>query len=560
MNLAVGSYFEMHTTLIGWMMYDLVWEALSVTGIVFLPLGWILFRNWRDASSNANNTPATGLSLRRNLWDIMIAALVILLAATPAIIVKPGQISYTPTPSIVEPDPVKATADNDPSTYAKQFGAVDVSGGVRMPIWWALVSQVSSGITSAVLFNLPSSGDLAAARVQMQAARITDPDVSQELSHFIDACYIPAISKLKRMVREQGYTPALKARITKYGPHDIEWIGSHVFMETEGLYKPCGDVDTCHDSLQANLPVKGWSYMESRDHYGELDQSLDTPGRPWCDEWWNGAGGDGLRDKLLAQAEQNGADDLWRNLQSFLAEHGLGDADKIKDATIKNLLDNSRPGKVPVEYQYANHSGANAGFFDNVVDKATTIAGTLGAAFKAAETGITMKVVRQALPYIKAIILMGIIIVLPFMLIMGAYSLDMVFTASVIFFTVYFLSALWGIAQVIDDYATLGMFPDAAGLIAYMLYDTAATAATAGQVDLGGFSAATQAMILSMLSVMTYIGLPAIWMFMMTWVGIKAGHSVDKIMTSTTSPAQSTGSAGASAGGKIAKGGLSRRT
>ena len=45
--MTVDSYLELFTTLFGWTFYNILWDVLVGTGIVFLPFLGILIDNWR---------------------------------------------------------------------------------------------------------------------------------------------------------------------------------------------------------------------------------------------------------------------------------------------------------------------------------------------------------------------------------------------------------------------------------------------------------------------------------------------------------------------------------
>ena len=63
--MTVDSYLELFTTLFGWRFYDILWDVLVGTGIVFLPFLGILIDNWREPAEGGEFGTVTGLSLRR---------------------------------------------------------------------------------------------------------------------------------------------------------------------------------------------------------------------------------------------------------------------------------------------------------------------------------------------------------------------------------------------------------------------------------------------------------------------------------------------------------------
>ena len=104
--MTVDSYLELFTTLFGWTFYNILWDVLVGTGIVFLPFLGILIDNWREPAEGGEFGTVTGLSLRRMELDLFIALLVVVLAGQPAALtpLNAGTLSYTPPPTLINSD------------------------------------------------------------------------------------------------------------------------------------------------------------------------------------------------------------------------------------------------------------------------------------------------------------------------------------------------------------------------------------------------------------------------------------------------------------------------
>ena len=105
--MSVDSYLELFTTLFGWTFYNVLWDVLVGTGIVYLPFLGILIDNWREPAQGGEFGTVTGLSLRRMELDLFIALLVVVLAGQPAALtpLNAGTLSYTPPPTLTNPAP-----------------------------------------------------------------------------------------------------------------------------------------------------------------------------------------------------------------------------------------------------------------------------------------------------------------------------------------------------------------------------------------------------------------------------------------------------------------------
>ena len=96
MTLGVQSYPELYTTLLGWQMYDEIWDLLSQTGLAFLPFIGIVLRNITHPYTSQETKDAGSTSLRRMEVDFISALLFIFFAVSPALTLAPSVLYYTP--------------------------------------------------------------------------------------------------------------------------------------------------------------------------------------------------------------------------------------------------------------------------------------------------------------------------------------------------------------------------------------------------------------------------------------------------------------------------------
>ena len=55
----VASYLELHTTLLGWMLYNVIFGILWETGLLMLPLLWMLVAQQREIPGRGEGRAAT---------------------------------------------------------------------------------------------------------------------------------------------------------------------------------------------------------------------------------------------------------------------------------------------------------------------------------------------------------------------------------------------------------------------------------------------------------------------------------------------------------------------
>jgi hypothetical protein len=521
--MTVDSYLELFTTLFGWTFYNILWDVLVGTGIVFLPFLGILIDNWREPAEGGEFGTVTGLSLRRMELDLFIALLVVVLAGQPAALtpLNAGTLSYTPPPTLINPTPTTATVTASQSTY----GSAGFSGSpatVNIPVWWYGVLSMTSGFNHAVVEGLPSAPDMRTFEQQARLATIADPRLRQEVSEFFSQCYIPARSKYQA---ERPSTAAVNALLTTYGPDDPDWLGSHVYRDTPGFY----------DTLRPSQQIAGWLYSAARDT--EYDTAAPPPwGKPYCKQWWEDPA-IGLRTKLVTEADKTSAgfSGLVVAVAPALA------SEKQNDAVAKTVLTNAPP--TWSNNDLVAHNTGSTGWLstaENAVKGGLAAGGVLTAS---ALFSVTMTAVLQALPMVQAILLLGMYALLPMVVVLSRYSIAMMVIGAMAIFTVKFWSVLWYLALWVDQNLIRSMYPDVNTFLQIF--------ANPGEHD-------TKRMLLNMITTSLYMGLPLLWSGMMAWVGVNVGRSIETATNPLRRPAQDAGQRGGAIGKSALQKGVRR--
>ena len=511
--MSVDSYLELFTTLFGWAFYGILWDVLVGTGIVFLPFLGILIDNWREPAEGGEFGTVTGLSLRRMEIELFLALLVVVLAGQPAALtaLNASTLSYTPPPTLTNPDPASATIAAPQSSY----GNIGFSGSpatVNLPIWWFAVLAASSGINHAVIEGLPTAADMRTYEQQARLATIADPRLRQEVSQFFSECYIPARSKYQA---EKPIWPAIVDLLEDYGADDPDWLGSHVYRETPGYY----------DTFRATTPITGWSYVPARDT--EYDAAAPPEsGRPHCDEWW-ADDQIGLRQKLVAEADftSGGLSGLIITIAPFLA------GENQYDAVAKVVLTNAPPSWS--NNDLVAYNSGSSGFFSYAEHFIKGGLATGGVITASALFSVTMTAILQGLPMVQAVLLLGMYALLPLFVVLSRYSLSMLVIGAMAIFTVKFWTVLWYLALWVDQNLILSMYPDVN--VFFQIF------ANPGEHD-------SKRMLLNMITMSLYLGLPLLWSGMMAWAGIHVGRVIDASVTPLKAPAREAGVHGGNIG------------
>ena len=517
----VDSYLELFTTLFGWAFYEVLWDVLVGTGIVYLPFLGILIDNWREPAQGGEFGTVTALSLRRMEIDLFLALSVVVLAGQPSSLtaLDAGTLQYTPPPTLMDQNPDSATISAPNSTFGNS-GFIGSPSTVNLPIWWYAVIAASSGINHAIIEGLPSAADLRAYEQQARLATIADPLLRAEVSQFFSDCFVPARS------RYQGgelRSNAVAAILAEYGPDDPDWLGSHVYRDLSGYY----------DRYRAGSPVAGWPFDAMRDTEYDPNNPPDW-GRPYCDAWW-GDDDIGLRQKLIAEADATSG-----GLSGLIVAIAPGLASEHQyDAVARAVLANA-----PESWSNNDLVGYNTGTsgFTGFAEQTAKVGLASGGIVVASVFfSVTMAAILHGLPMVQAVLLLGIYALLPLFVVLSRYSLSVLMTGALAVFTVKFWSVLWYLALWVDQNLILSMYPDVSVFLQIF--------ANPGEHDI-------KRMLLNMITTSLYLGLPLLWSAMMGWTGIHVGRSIATAASPLTRPAESAGrhggQIGSAAAGKVA--------
>ena len=71
--METGSYLELALTLYGWQVSNRIAELLVASGLIYIPLLWLVMRNWSQPIRSQEAKAAAPVSMRRMEQDMLIA-------------------------------------------------------------------------------------------------------------------------------------------------------------------------------------------------------------------------------------------------------------------------------------------------------------------------------------------------------------------------------------------------------------------------------------------------------------------------------------------------------
>ena len=456
MTLFTTDYLEYYLTLVSWIVNNGIWAVLVSSGVFALPFVAIIVQEWLKARAEGADEGNKGvLSAARIENRVFVAIVVVMFAGIPFIDVDLNTIQYDSSRSaqcqVSVPQPSN-------TGWSQSFSTIN-NQSAKVPVWWAFMHTLSRAVTGASVAAIPCGTDLRQMRMEIDATRIDDPVLAQEVADFSRDCYGAARAKLF-MQRPQ---------LDEQQMHDVTWIGSRFFTDTNGYY----------DTYRSSTPREDWPYDSTRD--AGLAQVASGGGYPTCRQWWSD-GSNGLRARLLGQVDPS----LLNRLAGVYTDYG-GQIDKT---------------------------------LPNIVTRAT---GDVGMAVGAIAAFPAMDVARQALPMVLALLKMALVICIPLVLVVGTYDLKTVVTVSVVQFALFFTDFWFQLARWIDSTILDALYGWGFGWNRpHTNFD-----------PLVGLNNAFGDMLLMFVTGTMFIVLPTFWIMALAWAGVRAGNVLQGLAGAT---------------------------
>lgn len=537
--MQLDSYLEIFTTMYGWAFANIIGAVVAGTGLVIVPFAVIIFQSWREAKEDGIYSGGVLSLLERAQLRLLIALFVmsVCFATTPLTSLR--DLRYTPMPGVVEPAPQEGSLAGgtgsgfDDAMRDASDGSMSTTGDLSyVPAWWFSVMAISSGVNNAVRRGVASSTatDIRVIGDMAKTATIEDPKTLNAVQRFYSECFVPARSKYLAMNKDD-LTPASQALLDpankRFGPHDVDWPGSHVFRTEPGFYS----------AMRSYNPVGGFAidFARDTDYYNPSSGAEPPPagvvanpawGRPTCEQWWSD-GTNGVRAKMTDQASSLG--------KAMVAANPLNwfDSEQRVDSYARLGIAKAKPTFVDQDRVAGTSYDTTSGLLRLIGGAASTIG--VGAGVLA--TNFVFTPLITALPMMQALVLMAIYMFLPLVVLLSGFSLRAMFYGAVAIFTVKLWAAMWFIAQWIDAHMIEAMYPGLQGNVFLQEFTHIAQGSPQGY----------KRMVLNILMMTMFIGLPLIWTAMMGWIGVRVGGQLTNFAKETEGGAKQAGKISSSA-------------
>lgn len=493
MTLYTTDYLEYYLTLVSWIVHNGVWAVLVASGVFAIPFLAIVIQEWLKARAEGADEGNKGLlSAARIENRVFVAIVVIMFAGIPFIDVDFSTLQFDRSRStqcqVNVPEPSE-------TGWSQSFSTIN-NQSAKVPVWWFFMHAISRAITGASVAAIPCGTDLRQMRMDVDATRIDDPVLAQEVADFSQNCYGPARARLFMS----------RPDLDEEQMHDVTWIGSRYFVDTPGFY----------DTYRARTPREGWPYDATRD--AGLAEVPSGAGYPTCRQWW--ADGNGLRARLLDQVDPG----LLTRLGGWA---GFLSQDQVNDSVIRAIA-SPRQQKLNQGSVYTDYGGQIEMTLPNVITRA---AGDVGLAVGALGYFPAMDVMRQALPMVLAMLKMALVICIPLVLMIGTYDLKTLVTLSVVQFAMFFIDFWFQLARWIDSTILDALYGWGFGWNRpHTNFD-----------PLIGLNNTFGDMLLNFVMATMFVVLPSFWLAGLSWVGIRAGYALQGMSEGTKGATQAGG-------------------
>ena len=551
--MRVDSYLELFTTLYGWAFANIIGGLLTGIGLIYIPFLVIAFQIWRDTKESASaGGSAIGLSEAVQVKLILsLFVFVMCFATIPGLTNLGGALNYQPLESAMDTNGVTSisgttvTAGNTGTTYDQAMasatnGSLLSSGSGSLdavPLWWYFVMAVSSGINDSIRGAISNSqNQLRDIEALARTAGIQDPKLNAQVRQFTNECFHPARSRYLNAalwnssnatseggnsikISTAGQAIVSPSNTDGYGPTDVDWMGSKLFQTEPGFY----------DTLRSKTPVDGFDLSTSTSFSYEaaiqkLDSTTVLPAsrHPTCNEWWEGDGSNaGLRSRLVSQSQP-----LTVAANEAKAIFPGSNSEDLQDALIRA----AQFDKTPLVVNSANSMGDNYDGMDHIAQGVGGIFGWMYTGSTMLENTMAFNHMVNALGMLQAIILMCIYMLLPLIVVLSGYKLEVMWYGGMGIFTVKFWTVLWFVAQYIDADLWKSMYPGANGV---QVVNEINHFSTLGTLSM-------QRTLINIILFGMFVGFPLIFSGMMSWIGINVGRVISDYLGKNSSPAKST--------------------
>ena len=441
--MIVFSPLSLYTTYLGWQQYEVIFNALWQTGLLYLGFLMVGYRFLKNVlAPNGATHHAAEHALNHFLYELAVIFLICGIFIYPCVPLEEKGMTFKPMCGIKKGSDAKTSTLKDTgTTYDEAFADV-LTNNVKMPVGFAILQNYMSGITYGLMKVTGCTDSLQAIEGDLISTYLP-ADVRKQALKFHRQCFLEARSSYNNEPPDQKKVDDI---LKKYGgEEDLTWVGSKVYQT---LY---------YDKIYARQPVPGFTFVEAPNknlekaaERGDIDaKHLPEHGYPTCNQWWKK-----LRNDLVLVANNASVFDSHLNyfavldrVRTFKNNHlkAWGSQLSSEEYIAKMLLNDSRDVQAnSVKNLMNNTNGALGGALSHGLVN-------IGQWTKSwTSTPLKREAIMQTLPVMQAFLYFFLIILTPVVLALSGYNPKALGSLCALFIMTIFLQYLWHLVGFVE--------------------------------------------------------------------------------------------------------------
>lgn len=437
--MVVFNPLSLYTTYLGWQQYEVLFNALWQTGLLYLGFLAIAYRFLKNVLNPAGAFYASDHALNNFLYELSVTFLICSFFVYPCVPLETRALQFKPLCGIKNPS--TAVIGDSGTTYDEAFADL-VTNQVKIPIGFAIIQNFMSSFTYGLMKVTGCTDSMQSIQGDLVSTYLPQ-DVRQQALAFHKQCFIEAKSLFNS---EKHEASELNPLLKRYGGEDdLNWIGSKILQK---MY---------YEKLHARQPVPGFTFnqapnpnLEKAANRGDIPaDKLPKDGYPSCQQWWHKVRADlvDVSNKasyfnrhlnyyaMLERVHQYKKKHprAWKadiSAEDFIAKMLLRESRDVQSKSVSNLMNtsNSKVGSA------ITHTLVNTGQW---VKSWTT-------------TPLKREAIMQTLPVMQAFFIFFLITLTPLVLALSCYSPRALGSLCALFVMAIFLQYLWHLVGFIE--------------------------------------------------------------------------------------------------------------
>lgn len=441
--MIVFSPLSLYTTYLGWQQFDILFDALWQTGLLYVGFLVIGYRFLKNVLAPAGSTQhAAEYALNHFLYELAVTFLICSLFVYPCVPLEQKGLSFKPLCTGKNlPD---STIKDSGTTYDEAFADV-LTNQVKIPMGFSILQNYLSSLTYGLMKVTGCTDSLQAIQGDLVSTYIPT-NLRQQALQFHKQCFLEARNTYLNEPHTEAETKQIETILKRHGgDDDLNWMGSKTFRT---LY---------YNKMTAREPVAGFdfnsypspNFQEAAINDPSIKTHLPTNGYPTCNQWW-----EKIRTDLVKASEKAGyfdkhigKIDVANRVYAYKAKHKLAWNSDItpEDYIAKILLADSRDMQVKSTEAAIDPTNNSVGTMlsRGLVNATQSLKSWTS-------TPLKREAMMQTLPVMHAFFYFFLIVFTPIVLALSGYSPRALGSLCGLFVVTIFMQYIWHLVGFVE--------------------------------------------------------------------------------------------------------------